>query len=43
MSAMGVAVKKLDVRVGDVVEIDGRRYDIVSDKEGASRLSRRSR
>jgi hypothetical protein len=29
---MAVAVKKLDVSLGDVVEIDGRRYDVVSDK-----------
>lgn len=28
---MAVAVKKLDVHVGDVVEIGARRYDVVSD------------
>ncbi len=27
-----VAAKKLDVKIGDVVEIAGRRYDVVSDK-----------
>jgi hypothetical protein len=26
---MAVDVKKLDLRIGDVVEIDGRRYDVV--------------
>ncbi len=38
MSAMAVTAKKLDVRIGDVVEIDGRRYDVVSDKEGGVTL-----
>ncbi|MEV4419979.1 hypothetical protein AB0L40_08385 [Patulibacter sp. NPDC049589] len=28
---MAVAVKKLDVHVGDVVEIGARRYDVVAD------------
>lgn len=32
MARMAVAVKKLDVSLGDVVEIDGRTYDVVSDK-----------
>ena len=27
-----VAPKKLNVKIGDVVEIDGRRYDVVSGK-----------
>jgi hypothetical protein len=36
MNAMAVAVKKLNV--GDVVEIDGRRYDVVSDKAGGVAL-----
>jgi hypothetical protein len=31
-------VKKLDVQLGDIVEIDGRRYDVVSDKEGGVAL-----
>ena len=38
MAAMAVEVKKLDVRIGDVVEIDGRRYDVVSDKGGGVAL-----
>lgn len=33
---MAVSVKQLEV--GDVVEIDGRRYDVVSDKEGGVTL-----
>jgi hypothetical protein len=35
---MAVAAKKLDVRVGDVVEIGDRRYDLVSDKAGGVAL-----
>lgn len=35
---MAVAVKKLDVHLGDVVEIGGRRYDVVSDKHGGVAL-----
>jgi hypothetical protein len=38
MAGMAVAAKKLDVSIGDVVEIDGRRYDVVSDKEGGVTL-----
>ena len=38
MARMAVAVKKLDVSLGDVVEIDGRRYDVVSDKAGGVAL-----
>lgn len=34
MVAMALAVKKLDVKTGDLVEIDGRRYDVVSDEAG---------
>ncbi len=33
-----VEVKKLDVSLGDVVEIGGRRYDVVSDKAGGVAL-----
>jgi hypothetical protein len=33
MTSMAVTTKKLDVHIGDVVEIEGRRYDVVSDKE----------
>jgi bifunctional DNA-binding transcriptional regulator/antitoxin component of YhaV-PrlF toxin-antitoxin module len=32
MSAMAAEVRRLDVKIGDVVEIDRRRYDVVSDK-----------
>jgi hypothetical protein len=31
---MAVTVKKLDIHIGQVVEIDGRRYDVVSDGAG---------
>jgi hypothetical protein len=35
---MPVEVKQLDVEIGDVVEIGGRRYDVVSDKAGSVAL-----
>lgn len=35
---MAVAVKKLDLGIGDVVEIGGRRYEVVSDKVGGVTL-----
>jgi hypothetical protein len=38
MSAMATEVKRLDVKVGDLVDIDGRRYDVVSDKAGGVAL-----
>jgi hypothetical protein len=38
MTSMAVTAKKLDVHIGDVVEIEGRRYDVVSDKEGGVAL-----
>jgi len=38
MSTMALEVKKLDVRSGDLVEIDGRRYDVVPDKQGGLTL-----
>ena len=38
MTSMAVTTKKLDVHIGDVVEIEGRRYDVVSDKEGGVTL-----
>ena len=41
MTSMAVAAKKLSI--GDLVEIDGRQYDVVSDKAGGVRWSRRSR
>lgn len=33
-----MVAKKLEVGVGDVVEIDGRRYDVVPDKQGGVTL-----
>jgi hypothetical protein len=36
--AMAVEVKKLDLRIGDVVEIDGRRYEVVPDRQGGLTL-----
>lgn len=36
--AMAVVAKKLDVELGDVVEIAGRRYDVVPDKQGGVAL-----
>lgn len=38
MRRMAVAPKKLDVHVGDLVEIDGGRYEIVPDKQGGLTL-----
>jgi hypothetical protein len=38
MEAMSVAVKKLDVQIGDLIEIGGRRYDVVSNKAGGVAL-----
>ncbi len=35
---MAVAPKKLDVHQGDIVEIEGRRYDVVSDHQGGLTL-----
>jgi hypothetical protein len=31
---MATAVKKLDLHVGELVEIDGRRYEVVPDRDG---------
>jgi hypothetical protein len=31
---MAIAVKKLDLKVGEFVEIDGRRYEVVPDRAG---------
>jgi hypothetical protein len=36
--AMAITAKKLDVKIGDVVEIEGRKYDVVSDKHGGVTL-----
>ena len=38
MTGMAVAAKKLDVSIGDLVEIDVRRYDVMSDKDGGVTL-----
>ena len=35
---MATAVKKLDLHVGELVEIDGRRYEVVPDKVGGLTL-----
>ena len=35
---MAVAVKKLDLHAGELVEIDGRRYEVVPDKTGGLTL-----
>ena len=34
MIAMAVTAKKLNVKIGDLVEIEGRKYDVVSDQHG---------
>jgi hypothetical protein len=31
---MATAVKRLDLAIGEFVEIDGRRYEVVPDREG---------
>lgn len=38
MVEMAVAVKKLDLEIGDLVDIGGRRYDVVSDRVGGLTL-----
>jgi hypothetical protein len=38
MAVMSVAAKRLDVKIGDLVEIEGRKYDVVSDKNGGVAL-----
>jgi hypothetical protein len=38
LAKVAVRTKKLDVRVGDLVEIEGRRYDVVADKQGGVAL-----
>jgi hypothetical protein len=38
MGRMAVAPKKLDVQAGDLVEIAGRRYEVVPDGEGGLTL-----
>ena len=38
MSSMAVEIKKLDLQIGDVVEIDARRYEVVPDGHGGLAL-----
>ncbi len=38
LGVMAVTPKKLDVTIGDRVEIDGRQYDVVPDKIGGVTL-----
>ncbi len=38
MTDMAVTAKKLNVKIGDLVEIAGRKYDVVSDKHGGVAL-----
>jgi len=38
MTAMAVTAKKLNVKIGDVVEVDGRKYAVVSDEHGGVAL-----
>ncbi len=38
MVEVAVAVKKLEMEIGDLVEIGGRQYDVVSDKAGGVAL-----
>lgn len=38
MGHMATAVKKLDLHVGELVEIEGRRYEVVPDKTGGLTL-----
>ncbi|HWM64634.1 MAG TPA: hypothetical protein VNP96_11680 [Solirubrobacterales bacterium] len=35
---MATAVKKLDLTVGELVEVGGRRYEVVPDREGGLTL-----
>jgi len=38
MTSMAVAIKQLDIEIGDLVEVAGRRYDVVSDNAGGIAL-----
>lgn len=38
IAGMATVAKKLDVHVGDLVEIDDRRYDVVPNKQGGVTL-----
>ncbi len=35
---MATAVKKLDLKVGEMVEVGGRRYEVVPDRQGGLTL-----
>jgi hypothetical protein len=35
---MATAVKKLDLEIGELVEVGGRRYEVVPDREGGLTL-----
>ena len=38
MAVMAITAKRLDIKIGDLVEIEGRKYDVVSDKQGGVAL-----
>lgn len=35
---MATAVRKLDLRIGEVVEVGGRQYEVVADRQGGLTL-----
>ncbi|HWW66936.1 MAG TPA: hypothetical protein VNY83_03040 [Solirubrobacterales bacterium] len=35
---MATAIKKLDLQIGELVEVGGRRYEVVPDREGGLTL-----
>lgn len=38
MGHMATAVKKIDLTIGEIVEVGGRRYEVVSDRQGGLTL-----
>lgn len=38
MIPMATAVKKLDLEIGEIVEVGGRRYEVVPDRQGGLTL-----
>jgi hypothetical protein len=38
MASMATAARKLDLMLGELVEIDGRRYEVVPDRQGGVTL-----
>ena len=38
MRRMATAVKKLDLTIGEIVEVGGRRYEVVADRQGGLTL-----